>query len=220
MVLLALALSLLLPICLTWFSGKSIVPALCSSCIWAAGFTLICLQILLLVGFQAIYGYIYHELSLVLAAFMVGLAVGGLLSIRERRADRRDYRLLLLVQAALAIVGIAIYAAFEWWVGAASEASAFLIGTVCFPLLALFCGGLGGFQFAVAGRIFFSEDPTVRGFGLGWLYGIDLLGACMGALIFSAYLLPVFGFFKTTILIGCLNAGPVAWAAAGILRKR
>ena len=43
----------------------------------------------------------------------------------------------------------------------------------------------------------------------GMLYGLDLLGACFGALAITIYILPVFGFAGGAGLMALANAGPV-----------
>ena len=40
---------------------------------------------------------------------------------------------------------------------------------------------------------------------LGVLYAIDLLGGCVGALVLSSYLIPVFGFWRTAWLGMAIN---------------
>ena len=42
------------------------------------GFTMIGLEILLLLAFQAIYGYFYQQLAILIGAFMAGMAAGKL----------------------------------------------------------------------------------------------------------------------------------------------
>ena len=46
------------------------------------------LEILLLLGFQAIYGYVYHQLAILIAAFMVGMAAGSGWALRKTRANQ------------------------------------------------------------------------------------------------------------------------------------
>jgi hypothetical protein len=40
----------------------------------ATGFTLMALQIFLLLAFQSIYGYVYHQLAILIAMCMAGIA--------------------------------------------------------------------------------------------------------------------------------------------------
>ena len=67
-----------------------------------------------------------------------------------------------------------------------------------FPSLAALCGMLGGYQFPIATAIYLHDGSGRR--SLGMLYAIDLLGGCLGALVLSGYLIPVFGFWKTAWL--------------------
>jgi len=53
------------------------------------------------------------------------------------------------------------------------------------------------------------------------LYAIDLLGGCAGALVLSAYLIPVFGFWRTAWLCAAVNLPVMLLAAlAGLEEKR
>ena len=72
-------------------------------------------------------------------------------------------------------------------------------------MLALGCGVLGGYQFALASRVSRAARP-------GALYAVDLAGSCAGAILFSLYLIPVFGFFRTSLLAAELNLAPAALA--------
>jgi predicted membrane-bound spermidine synthase len=49
----------------------------------------------------------------------------------------------------------------------------------------------------------------------GTLYALDLAGSCLGAVLFSAWLVPVFGFLKTALLsvLVSLAAGAMAMLA-------
>jgi spermidine synthase len=94
-----------------------------------------------------------------------------------------------------------------------------VVSQVLFPVLALASGLLGGYQFPLASEVFFAgskSDST----SLGTLYAVDLAGACLGALAVSAWLLPVFGFPRSAVLIAAVNlvpgllAGRVAFAKA------
>jgi hypothetical protein len=49
----------------------------------ATGFTLMALQIFLLLGFQAVYGYVYTELAILIGLFMAGIALGSWLGMRR-----------------------------------------------------------------------------------------------------------------------------------------
>jgi len=226
-------------------------------CVAAMGFTLLGLEVLLLLGFQALYGYVYQQLAILVALFMVGMAAGAWLALRNdpglpfrgvppprsdeevRKSRARflsvsrrigmttsEYLKLALLQLLAALAPLLLYALFVWLANTRSLAGLLTTGAMVFPVLALIAGLLGGYQFPLASRIYFagSEEPRIPRGGTevrathtqrnpGILYGLDLLGACLGAVALSAYLLPVYGFRRTAILMAVVNLGPTALTA-------
>lgn len=170
--------------------------------VYAMGMTLMALQVLLLLGFQAIFGYVYSALAILAGAFMMGLAVGIGWSQRHPHALAADLRRLGSLQFLAALAPLLLFWIFEVCAPIGSGVGLFLTGRVLFPGIALLCGMLGGYQFSVASRVFFAD----RDGGPGTLYALDLIGACLGALLLSTYLVPVYGFLKTAVLISLLNA--------------
>jgi spermidine synthase len=169
-------------------------------CTAAMGFTLIGLEMLLLLAFQAIYGYVYQQLAVIIAAFMAGMALGSWLALRAPAS--RGIRTLVFLQLGAASAPLLLYGVFE----AVTQVTG---GQVLFPVLALFCGVLGGYEFPVASQIFFSSS---HGRSPGTLYALDLAGSCLGAVLFSVYLIPVFGFLKTTVLAAMVSLAPAVMA--------
>jgi spermidine synthase len=88
-----------------------------------------------------------------------------------------------------------------------------LASQVLFPALALLSGALGGYEFALAAQVFFADSSASRA-NMGTLYGVDLIGACVGALLLSAFLLPLFGFLKAALFIAAVNLVAALLAAS------
>jgi len=176
---------------LIWFACPA--PAALSTGV--TGFTMIGVEILLLLGFQAIYGYVYQQLALLVAAFMAGMSCGSWLALRRTAPPA-----LAPIQIAVAASPLAVFGLLG-------------LGAAAAPLAALVCGALGGFQFAAATRRY----PTASTTGGGRLYALDLAGSCAGALLVSAYVIPVFGFLKTCWLAALVNLFP---AMAALARRR
>jgi spermidine synthase len=211
-------------------------------CVAAMGFTLLGLEVLLLLGFQALYGYVYQQLAILVALFMVGMAGGAWFSLRERRAcrggsrtaptgvDGGEYRKLALLQLLAAAAPLLLYALFVLLASVKSLPALLTVNPMVFPLLALIAGLMGGFQFPVASRLYFCSSPplspllgeerTQRLGNPGILYGLDLVGACLGAVALSAYLLPVYGFLRTAVLMAVVNLGPAALAFRAAFEAR
>jgi spermidine synthase len=205
----------------------------------ATGFTLMALQIFLLLGFQAVYGYVYTELAILIGLFMAGIALGSWLGMRREenpsgedsvkghdfsRAEKVAKRLwalapggspcqfaLAAAQLPLALAAPALLLAVGAFGSFSSRTTTWLAAQIVFPALAALAGLLGGFQFVTAAGIFLRGRGQGAGFGL--LYAIDLLGGCVGALALSTFLIPVFGFWRTAWLAVAINAAAVLIAA-------
>ena len=182
-------------------------------CVAATGFTLMALQIFLLLAFQAVYGYVYHQLAILIAMSMAGIAFGSWLGIHQIGSGdvRRFMRIAAITQFALAASGPALIFLVSLLSQISSMTATWLVAQLVFPALATLCGVLGGYQFPIATEIYL-HDSSARA-RLGTLYAVDLLGGCVGALLLSSYLIPVFGFWKTAWLSVVVNLAPGALAA-------
>jgi predicted membrane-bound spermidine synthase len=79
---------------------------------------------------------------------------------------------------------------------------------------------LGGYQFPLASDLFFSARKDAPPQNTGSLYAVDLLGACIGAVILSAYLVPLFGFLKAALLILVLNLATALLTFMAVSREK
>jgi len=170
-------------------------------CTAATGFTMIGLEMLLLLAFQAIYGYVYQQLAVAIAAFMAGMALGSWLGMR--REARGGMRVLAATQVLAAAAPLLLLGLFQ----AIGQAGGTAI-LAAFPALALVSGMLGGYQFPIASRIFLGGTER----GAGTLYALDLAGSCFGAILFSTWFVPLFGFLKTALLSAIVSVPPAALA--------
>ena len=187
-------------------------------CMAATGFTLMALQIFLLLAFQSVYGYVYHQLTILIAMCMAGIAFGSWLGIRRiRSSESQPCRTMATTQFLLALSGPALIFVVSLLSKISGTAATWLAAQFVFPALAALCGMLGGYQFPIATEIYLydydNDNDRSRRSRLGTLYAIDLLGGCAGALLLSSYLIPVFGFWKTAWLSAAVNLAPALLAA-------
>jgi len=176
-----------------------------AGCTAAAGFTLMALQIVLLLGFESVYGYVYHQLAILIGLFMAGLALGGWLGLRRSALlPHKVLPALALTQALLALAVPALVLAVGLLAHLGGSAANWLAAQLAFPVLALLAGALGGYEFPLAAALFVPEGESCTGLGL--LYALDLLGGCAGALLLGTWLIPVYGFERTAVLAALLNA--------------
>jgi hypothetical protein len=219
--------------------GKGITTGYCVA---SMGFNLIGLEVLLLLGFQAIYGYLYYQLALLLALTMGGMAVGSWWALRVPLAERALVWLQIAAVASAPACCGALLVLARFWSGAhwLNDSA----GQAVFGVLALGAGLLAGLQFPAANRVLqgaparavfarvgVEGSPACAVFaraGVGAsqtpgrgsrLYALDLAGACAGALAISGYLVPVFGFVRAAMVLAVVAAGPVVPAAMGAWGK-
>ncbi len=168
----------------------------------AIGLSEIALEIIILLAFQIFYGYVYSKLSIILAMFMIGLALGGWGS-NNRFDNKSAWRWLIIIQASMmlyCLLLIPILKGLQHLSG--SSAIAWL-----FPLLSALAGFMAGWQFPLANQLnLIGLKKEQTGSVAGTLYASDLLGSFVGALIISIILIPLVGLLWTLLWLAILNA--------------
>ncbi len=174
----------------------------------ATGFTLIALEIILLLAFQSIYGYLYHQIAILIALFMAGIAVGSWFGLRHTRGTNPACGKVAATQLLLALSAPALMLMVSFTATFSATAANWLVAQCLYPVLPALCGVLGGCLFPLATQLYSSGNRL----SLGFLYAVDLLGGCAGALLLSGYLIPVFGFWRTAWLTAAVNLAPLSMA--------
>ncbi|MFH1245197.1 MAG: fused MFS/spermidine synthase, partial [Candidatus Omnitrophota bacterium] len=184
----------------------------------ATGFTELGFQVIILLAFQIIYGYVYYKLGVLLSFFMAGLVLGSRLMTQRLRRPLDEYAWLIKTQTAIVvyplILPVLFYALravsavkFMGWAGS----------NVIFPALPVIAGFIGGIQFPLVSKIVLKNTSTV-GRTAGKTYGMDLLGSCIGALAVSAFLVPILGITQTCLAVALLNL--VVWVVLAVGKGR
>lgn len=164
--------------------------------IFAGGFAASSIEIVVLISFQILYGYVYYLAGIIITVFMAGLAVGAL--VQREKVGRSDYRTFLLMQVSIA--GCAILFPFLLMILQKLSDSSSLVITVLL-LFTLATAFWIGAEFGVATRLQRGSVPTIA----STLYSVDLLGSAIGALIVSSYLIPLIGVAKVCTVVAALN---------------
>ena len=170
----------------------------------AAGFSSLALQVIILVSFQIIYGYLFYKLGIILTLFMVGLALGGVTMLKILPALKKARGVFALIQCAFSAYPIAL--ALSLW-GLASfkgEIVSWLGANLLFPLLPALAGFIGGLQFPLANKLYLDRPEDV-GRTAGLTYGVDLFGSALGAILTGAILIPILGIPQACLLVSVTN---------------
>jgi len=168
-----------------WLKGKKssffLVP------LAVMGFTTIVAEIIVIISFQTLYGYLYQRIALLLTSFMVGLFLG---SFSGKKRKRFDLSQMLAIQAGFLLLILL----FQMIIKLNPP-------EIFFFLFLLAMGFLGGDLFVVSNHLFLKEK---KNYGLG--YGLDLLGSFGGALAASSLLIPLVGLPHLLTYLFLLNS--------------
>lgn len=181
-----------------------------SFAIFTTGLAASALEVVLLVGFQVLYGCVYHQVGWIVTMFMLGLGIGSY--TMNRWLPRRSRKDLVWLELA-----VALYAGGLPWVLMAlgqmqSVPVQLWASQAAVPVLALGLAVLVGLEFPLAGKADFRtvSDTAAR------LYTADYLGAALGALLVSTFLIPVIGVVAVCLLAAGLNVlsgGILCWTS-------
>ncbi|MFO7656503.1 MAG: fused MFS/spermidine synthase [Bacteroidales bacterium] len=153
-----------------------------------AGYTASAMEILVIILFQVIYGYIYLAIGALFAVFMSGLTLGA--ALREKiiprpaSGDIVKLQLLMVLVLILSIPAIALLRIL-------TENKVFVF-IICFGML-FSIAFLVGLYFSVATC---THPGKIKNISAG-VYSYDLFGSAAGAFFTSVLLVPLFGLYGT-----------------------
>ncbi len=177
--------------------------------ITTTGFAASSLEVVLLLGFQILYGYVYQYIGIIIAFFMLGLAAGAYFMNRSLHEKTRKDMINIEFSVFLFSISLPVILVILSLFG--SHFTTMISSVFVFPLLTLAMASLVGMEFPLASKLHLEKKQIEHTAGV--LYASDLLGAMIGALVTSAFLIPVFGIIDTCVLVGVVNlvSGLVVW---------
>ena len=168
------------------------------------GFAEIIFQIAVILSFQIVYGYVFYKIGVIMTSFMVGLALGAWFMTRHMERMKNGFRFFKWTQVSICIYPLILPVVFIWLLNAETSLETWLGSNIVFPFLPIVSGLIGGMQFPLANKLYL-ECSEKTGQVAGFSYGLDLFGACIGALIAAAFLVPILGIFATCFLVALIN---------------
>ncbi len=163
--------------------------------LFVTGFSATSLEMLLIVSFQAIHGYVYFMMGIFISFFMAGLMAGSIYLIRFVNINYRNFSGFQYLIGIMAVLIPLIILQIK------HLNSSHLMIHIFFSLFLIIIGLLTGVQFALGTKL---RTEGIARIASG-TYGADSLGSSIGALLTVALLVPMFGFIKVCLIIGILN---------------
>lgn len=158
-------------------------------------------------------GNITWSFSIMLVAFLAGIAVGSALVARYVDRTKNLVLLITLIEAAAAVVTLLLVPAhgklfqlWRWLVGTAGTVNGMLAALLLVSFLAMILPTvLIGMAFPALTKAYARSVATV-GRGIGKVYSVNTLGAVAGSLLVAFVAIPLFGMRNSLILTAALNA--------------
>ncbi|MDP8212595.1 MAG: hypothetical protein P9X22_04795 [Candidatus Zapsychrus exili] len=184
--------------------------------IFTTGFSEIIFQIIVILSFQALYGYAYYKIGLIISFFMIGLVLGSFRAnkILDNKISKVEaLRIYKMIQ-----VGICLYPLLLAWLFVVFRDVEFIqnfphIFATVFSSLPIIAGFIGGMQYPLAvylgtdleisSNVVCSRYSNTR--SAGTLYAFDMLGAAMGAIVTATCLIPILGISSIAIFCFLIN---------------
>jgi len=152
---------------------------------FTTGYSSMSFSMVLILTYQASFGYIYEMIGFLTALFMLGTAFGAQIITDIKR----PFVWLRFFEVAAIVLFL--------------SSPLFLKQEYFFYILILLCGIIGGIQFATT-NLCIKEQEIVRGAGI--VYAVDLAGSFSGAFLTTIFLMPLLGVYKTLLSLVSIKA--------------
>ncbi len=180
--------------------------------VFCGGLAASALEVVLLLAFQIVFGSLYYGVGVIVTTFMAGLVLGAAIAGGKRQdaasTSARARRMLMVLAAAVALYAACLPAALAG-LGKLEGPAALAAAAAAIPLLVLVLAVLVGMEFPLAARLDDRDAATTS----ARFYTADYVGAALGALLVSTWLIPVLG-----VTIVCLLTAGLNLLAAGAMR--
>jgi len=159
----------------------------------SGGFTASSVEMLIIVAFQALYGYVYSQLGIIFTLFMAGLFTGAYFISKRIKAD---YPHFIGLQLSLLIFLMIFWLIINYMLHFS------LVMQYLLYLFMFIQACITGTQFALATKLKDQANTVIAGNS----YGIELFGSAGGALLITSLCIPLLGISTTLIALGLFNA--------------
>lgn len=183
------------------FPGHGAHKRTALTAIVSVGMTEISLEVLAIMAYQTVFGFLYGRIALLTGAYMAGLAAGAFLSTNYVAVRHNSWKPLALTQGGIACIAVL------WCIvltAGAQTGDAGMVMEAAFYLLTAAAGIAGGFQFPAADSLY-RKDSGQKRTNTGAVYAADLAGSSVGAFLTASLMIPVLGMIPVLIFLACLN---------------
>jgi spermidine synthase len=173
-------------------SPKSLITAAVPFAVVTSGFCGMLFDLIVVIGYQVLYGSLYYKVGLLMTSFMIGTGLGGIMAtLFLKKIDRIGIAFILLETAVIlfsVILPIFFLNIIPLWQAKSIPASV----EILFYGLGVVGGFLIGAEFPIAVKIHL-RTGTDFSKSVGFLNASDLIGGWVGGLVGGIILVPILG---------------------------
>jgi spermidine synthase len=179
------------------------------NCLWVigtTGFAGMAMEIVLIFMFQSFYGYIYEKIGIVVALFMMGLAIGSYVMRNWlKKAPWIKLGTITVLEIIICAYVISVPFILHGFAEASYTGKGLFFSTEYLYFTLIFAIGLfAGMEFPLICHVLISSGYE-GGNVAGWVDAMDHIGACFGAFLTGIILMPLFGAHRTCFIIALLK---------------
>src|SRR6056297_2615565 len=163
---------------------------------FAGGFAGASIEVVLLISFQVLYGYVYNLVGIIVTVFMAGLAAGTY--YRSKLIPRVSLKNFQKLQALIGLYGLLLPLLLLLF---KSVSISVLPMHAAFIIMMFVISFMVGMLFSLASHLQLKKVSSVA----AGVYSVDLLGAAIGSFVMTAYLIPSLGLLNVCFIVGGLN---------------
>ena len=182
--------------------------------IGTTGFAGMMFDLVLIFVFQAIYGYVFSWIGLLVTFFMAGSAGGAIYMTAKLPQIRNNYKMFISLEVMIIAFTLLLPLIFIVLQPYLDIPEVFQSLRLVFLPLSFFGGFAVGIQFPLANKIYLHSERNLSKTA-GLFYGSDLLGGWLGGILGSVFLLPVLGLLETCLVVILLKLGSLLVITAG-----
>jgi len=175
--------------------------------IFATGWAGMTFNLAIIFTFQTFYGFLYHQIGLLVAILMSGVALGSLLVTQHLDKIRKHSLLFLEMEMGIILFSFLFPFTFITLSQYLERTSASDLTYVTFLIMSFLSGAWIGLQFPLATKIYLAAASKAGTLGhtAGLIYGADLLGGFLGGLFGGILLLPVLGLKDSCFMMAIIK---------------
>ena len=176
-------------LCLFLFRGQRRFGFALPYAIVSSGFFGMLTNLIIIFSFQIVYGYLYHQITMLITLFMAGAAFGSILISRYLERIRQPLKLFIGLEAGIILwIFITLFIILSY------------PQHYIFFILCAVTGLWNGMEFPLANKIYLKGRDRI-GATVGVIYAADLFGGWFAAVLSGIFFLPILGLVDTCIVI-------------------